>query len=170
MRQVLLLNADGEPLGMLHWTRALNLVFKGRVHVYEYFDNEVVRSTRESFKLPSVIGLLRYVLIPSRRRISLSKKNVLARDGYKCQYCDKHLTDKTVTVDHVIPRARGGPHVWTNVVAACKPCNGHKDNKTPEEANMRLRTTPRVPSKVLILREKAVKAGYDCWQLYFARA
>ena len=109
MRQVLLLNADGEPLGMIPWTRAISLVFKGRVHVYDYFADEVVRSPRETFRLPSVIGLLRYVLIPNRRRISLSKKNVLARDGYKCQYCDKDLTEKSVTVDHIVPRSRGGP-------------------------------------------------------------
>ena len=170
MRKVLLLNADGEPLGMIHWSRALNLVFKGRVHVYEYFDDEIVRSTRESFRLPSVVGLLQYVLIPSRRRISLSKKNVLARDGYQCQYCDKQLTDKTVTVDHVMPRSRGGAHSWTNVVASCRPCNNAKDDKTLEEAGMRLKHQPRVPSRSIILREKAVKAGYDCWQLYFARA
>ena len=170
MRRVLLLNANGEPLGMLNWVRALNLVFKGRVHVYEYFDDQVVRSPTESFRLPSVIGLLRYVTIPGRRRISLSKKNVLARDGFCCQYCDKPLSDKTVTIDHVIPRSKGGPHTWTNVVAACKPCNARKDQKTLEQANMKLKRQPRVPSRTLVLREKALQAGYVTWAPYFQRA
>jgi 5-methylcytosine-specific restriction endonuclease McrA len=169
MRQVLLLNADGEPLGMIPWTRAISLVFKGRVHVYDYFD-DVVRSTRESFRLPSVVGLLKYVLIPNRRRISLSKRNVLARDGYECQYCDKELTEKTVTVDHVVPRSQGGPHTWTNVVASCRACNNFKDDKTLEEKCMKLRRLPHVPSRGVILREKAVRAGYEEWKLYFARA
>jgi len=166
MREVLLLNSNGEPLSLIPWTRALTLVLKQKVHVYEYFEGESVRSAECEFKLPSVIALLRYVMIPNRRRVGLSKKNALIRDGYECQYCRGQLTEATATLDHVIPTCRGGAHDWTNVVSSCKPCNNRKDSRTPEEARMTMKRTPWIPSRVLLIRERGERMGIVQWAPY----
>jgi 5-methylcytosine-specific restriction endonuclease McrA len=167
MKKVLLLNANGEPLSLIPWTRALTLVLKRKVNVFEYFEGESVRSAEQEFRLPSVVALIRYVMIPNRRYIGLNKKNVLARDGYECQYCRCHLTESSATVDHVIPTCRGGAHAWTNVVASCKPCNNRKDRRTPEEAHMTLKRSPWVPSRVLLIKERVERMGIPQWAPYF---
>jgi len=168
-RKVLLLNANGEPLSMIHWTRALGLMLKQKVDVYEYWSDEV-HSATQSFPLPSVIALVKYVVIPGSRRIGLNKKNVLARDGFTCQYCGRHLSDNSATIDHVLPLCRDGKHSWKNVVAACKPCNNTKDDRTPKEAGMKLLREPWVPTRALLIRERAVRLGYADWTPYFGRA
>lgn len=170
MRKVLLLNASGEALNLIPWTRAINLVLRGRVHVYEYFEGVEVRSQRQTFKVPSVIGLIRYIFIPRGRKVSLSKKNLLIRDGFKCSYCDRGLSVNTCTVDHVVPVTRGGSKTWQNVVAACKPCNVKKRNRTPEEAKMVLLRKPFVPTRGILLKEAAEKEGYAHWRPYFEGA
>lgn len=169
-QKVLLLNANGEPLSMIHWTRALGLVLKRKVDIYEYFEGEEIRSAEQAFKMPSVIALVRYVVIPGTRRIGLNKKNVLARDSCTCQYCGRHLSDSSTTVDHVLPLCRGGAHDWLNVVASCKPCNHRKDDRTPREAGMKLLREPWIPTRALLIRERAVQLGYTNWAPYFGRA
>ena len=143
MKKVLLLNANGEPLSLIHWTKALTLVFKKKVDVYEYFEGESVSSATQEFQVPSVIALVRYVMIPNRRNVGLNKKNVLVRDGHECQYCGKHTLE--LTLDHIQPRHLGGEHIWTNVVAACPTCNHRKGGRKIEEAHMNLLRPPREP-------------------------
>lgn len=169
-RKVLLLNANGEPLSMIHWTRALGLLLKKKVDVYEYFEGEEIRSATRSFQLPSVIALVKYAVIPGSRRIGLNKKNVMARDKFECQYCGKHLSDSSATIDHILPLCRKGAHSWKNVVAACKPCNNTKDDRTPKEAEMPLIRQPWVPTRALLIRERAEQLGYTRWAPYFGRA
>lgn len=170
MRKVLLLNANGEPLSLIPWMRALSLVFKRKVNVFEYFEGESVRSAEQEFQLPSVVALIRYVMIPNRRRVGLNKKNILARDGHECQYCRCQLTDSTTTIDHVIPTCRGGAHCWTNVVASCKPCNNRKDRRTPGEARMTLKRRPWTPSRVLLIKERVERMGIVQWAPYLGIA
>lgn len=167
MRKVLLLNGNGDVLTFIPWTRALSLVIKGRVTVYETFEDEV-KSQSRTFKIPAVIGLLKMVPYKHSGRVTLSKLNLLIRDGFTCQYCGRELRPYTVTVDHIVPVSRGGARDWMNVVAACKPCNGKKDNRTPDEAHMPLRGKPWVPTRKVVLKEHARSMGVAQWMPYFA--
>jgi 5-methylcytosine-specific restriction endonuclease McrA len=115
-RPVLVLNASYEP-----------------IHVH---------SSRHTLRLPSVIRLLEYRRIPHQTR-ALSRKNILMRDRYTCQYCHKTLPSGELTLDHVIPRSRAGDTTWENLVACCHPCNNRKGCRTPDEAGMKLARLPR---------------------------
>ena len=167
MRRVLLLNQNGEPLSFVSGMRAIVLVLKGKVTAFEYFEGAVVRSEKLTFQVPSVVGLTYYVAVPGARRVKLNKRNLLARDGYVCKYCQEYLSERTVTVDHIMPTSRGGQHEWTNVVASCKACNNKKGKRTPLEAKMGLHgRMPWAPSRVIILRETAERLGYSHLRSY----
>jgi 5-methylcytosine-specific restriction endonuclease McrA len=140
-KPVLVLNASYEPINVCAARRALVLVLKG-VATAEEHDSLLVRSTRQSLRLPSVIRLLEYRRIPHQTR-PLSRKNILMRDRYTCQYCLTTLPSSELTLDHVIPRSRAGETAWENLVACCHPCNNRKGNRTPEEAGMPLSRVPR---------------------------
>ena len=163
----MLLNGNGDVLSFIPWTRAMSLVLKGRVTVYEEFEDEVHSQTR-TFKVPAVIGLLKMIPFKHSGKVSLSKQNLLIRDQHACQYCGKDLRPHTVTVDHILPVSRGGKRIWKNVVAACKPCNGKKGNRTPQEAHMRLKNRPWVPTRKVVLRKHAENLGIQEWMPYFA--
>jgi 5-methylcytosine-specific restriction endonuclease McrA len=154
---------------MIPWTKALSLVFRGKVQVFEYYDGVEIRSAREVHALPSVV-LLKHTFAPYGREVGLNKRNLLVRDNYECQYCGKTLSDSSATVDHVIPSCKGGAHSWENVVAACRRCNNVKANKTLEQANLMLRKQPFKPSRRLLLRQRAAKLGYAAWLPYFGGA
>lgn len=113
-------------------------------------NGKVIRSPSISLPHPSVIRLLRYYRIPYRV-IELSRKNILRRDNYQCQYCGKKT--HALTIDHVIPKSRGGADSWDNLVAACVKCNNKKGNRTPEEARMPLIKKPRKPNHILFLKQ-----------------
>lgn len=167
MKKVLLLNGNGDVLTFIPWTRAMSLVLKGRVTVYETFEDEV-RSQSRTFKIPAVIGLLKMVPYKHSGKVSLSKTNLLIRDKFECQYCGKELRTHNATVDHIVPVSRGGKREWLNVVASCKPCNGKKDNRTPDEAHMTLRSHPWVPTRKIVLQKHAEALGVPQWMPYFA--
>ncbi len=141
---VLVLNATYEPINVTTVRRALVLIFKGTARPEELTD-EVVRSARHSFPVPSVIRLVEYIRIPYERR-ELSRRNVMLRDGYTCQYCGRKFNPSDLTIDHVIPRARGGRTSWDNVVTCCRRCNARKGDRTPEEVGMKLLKHPRALS------------------------
>jgi len=141
----LVLNADYQPLSyyplsLWNWQQAIKAVFLERVQVVCEYD-QLVHSARMALRLPSVIALKDYVSPP--RRAAFTRFNVFLRDGFCCQYCG---SDEELTFDHVIPRSRGGRTEWTNVAAACSPCNLKKANRTPREAGMRLRAKPHEPT------------------------
>ncbi len=140
-KPVLVLNASYEPINICGARRALVLVLKG-VASPEEFSQTLLHSARYVMKLPSVIRLLEYRRIPHQTR-ALSRKNILMRDRYTCQYCLRTLPSCDLTLDHVIPRARSGETTWENLVACCHPCNNRKGGRTPEEAGMRLTRQPR---------------------------
>ncbi len=138
---VLLLNADYEPLNVCDVRRAFRLVFGEKAEVIQY-DHHEVATVRVSYRAPSVIRLQHHIRRP-RPRVRLSRREVFARDGHTCQYCGRQGAE--LTLDHVVPRHRGGAHTWDNLVAACKNCNHRKGGKTVDEARMRLLHQPHEP-------------------------
>lgn len=138
---VLVLNASYEPINVCAARRALVLVLKGVASAEEHA-SAYVHSARHSLSLPSVIRLLEYRRIPHQSR-SLSRKNILMRDRYTCQYCQKTFPASDMTLDHVVPRSRGGDSSWENLVACCHHCNNKKGSRTPEEAGLKLVRAPR---------------------------
>ncbi len=140
-RPVLVLNASYEPINICAARRAIVLVLKG-VATAEEQSHLMVRSALDSIRLPSVIRLLGYRRIPHQTR-ALSRKNILIRDRFTCQYCLRTMPSGELTLDHVVPRSRSGESAWENLVACCHDCNNRKGNRTPEEAGMRLSRQPR---------------------------
>jgi 5-methylcytosine-specific restriction endonuclease McrA len=162
---VLLLNASEEILDVIDWVRAVRLLFSEKAEKpYNHTDHYKIKTPSGYFELPSVIILRDYVHVPYVRSKSPSKRNVYRRDGHCCQYCGCHLTTRNASIDHVMPRSRGGGHSWVNMVSACKPCNRKKANKTPEEAGMRLAKVPVAPTRNAIMMSHVVgKVAWDRW-------
>jgi 5-methylcytosine-specific restriction endonuclease McrA len=138
MGKVLVLNASYEPLNITSWRRAIVLLIKGKAESLEH--NGYISCA--NLPLPSVIRLRQYVRVPYKE-IPLTRRNILERDRHTCQYC--HYKGEQLTLDHVVPRSRGGGDTWENLVAACVRCNVRKGNRTPKEADMALRIQPRRP-------------------------
>jgi len=152
MEQTLLLNASYEPLKVVDWQKAITLWCQGKVEVIAVHDREI-RSVTFSFKLPSVIRLLRFVKI--RRRLDyvpFSRINIYARDAHTCQYCRQAFSPMDLTFDHVVPVAQGGRKDWENIVTCCVTCNRKKGGRTPAEAGMRLLRSPRRPDSAPAIR------------------
>ena len=140
-RPVLVLNASYEPINVCAARRAIVLILKGIASAEEHSQIRV-HSALDSFRLPSVIRLLEYRRIPHQTR-ALSRKNILMRDRFTCQYCLRTMPSSELTLDHVIPRSRAGESAWENLVTCCHPCNNRKGGRTPEEAGMPLVRQPR---------------------------
>jgi len=140
-KPVLVLNASYEPINVCAARRALVLVLKG-IATAEEHSPFAVHSSRANTRLPSVIRLLEYRRIPQQSR-ALSRKNILMRNRYTCQYCLKCPPSIDLTLDHVVPRSRHGESTWENLVACCHQCNNRKGNRTPEEAGLKLQRPPR---------------------------
>lgn len=140
LRPTLVLNASFEPVTITSLKRALKLVLKGAAVVEEVSGH--IRSGKDKFDAPSVIRLREYRRVPRQTR-ALSRKNILLRDGYRCQYCHKEPGPAKLTLDHVVPRAQGGESTWQNLVASCKSCNNRKGARTPEQAGMPLARQPK---------------------------
>ena len=155
--QTLVLDAGFQPVDIISGFDALVKIISGKAEAIVNYD-EVVRSVSLTFKLPKVIKLKRIVkAIKKATQVAYSKRNLLVRDDCTCQYCSKKLTIKTATVDHVLPKSRGGKNTWQNTVIACGRCNNKKDCKTPEEANMRLLRIPEKPRIMNIIRNELRK-------------
>ncbi len=138
---VLVLNATYEPINVTGARRALVLVLKG-VATTEEEDGAFIHSARLAFRIPSVIRLTAFRHIPHQTR-ALSRKNILIRDRYTCQFCGRTLPAGELTLDHIIPRSRGGHTDWDNLVACCHRCNNLKGDRLPEEAGVKLKRPPR---------------------------
>jgi len=138
---VLVLNATFEPINVTAVRRALVLMLKGVAQAEETNHSEV-HSTSKAIQVPSVIRLVSYRHIPQQSR-ALSRKNILLRDRNTCQFCGNLFPAAELTLDHVMPRARGGRSSWENLVASCYACNNRKGDRTPEEAGLKLQRRPR---------------------------
>ena len=163
---VLVLNYTFEPLHFTNARRAITLLLAGKAEAVEA-SPRVVRSPSVTFALPAVIRLAMYIRKPFLDRVAFNKKNILRRDGYTCQYCNRR--GERLTVDHVVPRSRGGGTSWTNVVAACLRCNLYKGNRTTDEAGMVLVRTPAHPQflfSVHLLRHPHASFFLDAWRKY----
>lgn len=161
---VLVLNQNFEPLNVCNVRRALVLVLCGKAEVLE-LNHQIVRTPSTSIHCPSVIRLAHLIRRP-QPRARLSRKEIFIRDNYTCQYCGVRTRD--LTLDHVIPRSKGGPHTWENLVSACKTCNHRKGGKSVTEARMPLARTPKEPrANVYHMIYRYMENGpLDEWLLY----
>ena len=128
-----------------------------------------VRSVKLEIQAPRVIRLYRYDR-PPRQRLRFSRRSVLVRDGHCCQYCGNHYPSTQLSLDHVIPRSRGGENTWENIVCACLGCNVKKGGRTPQEARMSLIRAPVRPKVSPLLAAKLQNPKYHCWQTFVGRA
>ena len=140
--RVLLLNQTYEPLGTVSVSRAVIMAFKNTVYVEELDGDRVLHSARESFPVPSVIRRRTYINVRRRREASGMKRlRIYMRDKFRCQYCGEKKPVGQLTLDHILPRSRGGDNSPVNIVTACVPCNNRKSDRTPAEARMPLLTS-----------------------------
>jgi 5-methylcytosine-specific restriction endonuclease McrA len=160
----LLLNASFEPLCVVSSRRAVVLVLKEKAEIVHRNGAEF-RSERRSVPVPTVIRLVHFVRVPYRATAPLSRRAVFARDAHRCQYCGSPAEN----LDHVVPRSRGGPHTWENVVASCRACNARKEDRLPAECGMVLRRTPVAPHATTSLIASAGPVD-PAWHQYLGRA
>ncbi len=146
---VLVLNQDYQPLSVCGVRKSLMLLYQEKAELLHPLPHRKIHTVSAQFDFPSVIRLRRYARIPFKT-IVLSRKNILKRDGHRCQYCG---TGEDLTIDHVLPRSRGGKDTWENLVAACNRCNHRKGGHTPKEAGMPLKREPFRPHHILFLQE-----------------
>jgi 5-methylcytosine-specific restriction endonuclease McrA len=164
MARALVLNATYEPLCVVSSRRAAVLVLAEKADVV-HDTGDVLRSARITLAVPSVIRLRQYVRLPYRRRAPLNRRAVFARDDHRCQYCG----GTAESIDHVVPRSRGGEHAWENVVAACRPCNVRKRDRLLHETSMLLRRPPSVPRELTWI-VVAVGRVPESWEPYLQLA
>jgi len=169
MGHALVLNASFEPLHIVSWQRALQLLFQGKVEVIEEGEQEV-HTVRLTIKVPAVLRLLKYVPLSQKKHvIRFSRINVFIRDQYICQYCGSKFPKTQLTMDHVLPVVQGGGKSWENIVTACKPCNQRKGGRTPAEASMRLIRKPRRPTWLPTSQvQLGVSLSPERWKVYLS--
>ncbi len=165
--QVLVLDQGYSPHRVVSWQRAVCMLFGGKIEVLEEYDEEVC-SPSLVIRMPAVVRLLSQAR-RQRRVVRFSRFNVFLRDGFACQYCGEAPHARDLTLDHVVPRARGGGTRWTNVVAACRPCNHGKGSRTPDEARMRLARRPVEPRFLPYASVRgSVRTMHEKWQAWVA--
>jgi 5-methylcytosine-specific restriction endonuclease McrA len=162
VQHVLVLNASYEPLNVCSVRRAHVLVFKGKAEVIEELDRPL-HSATDTYPWPHVIRLVTYVRVPRALQRKISRRALFARDGWRCVYCG--TATGRLTLDHVVPRSRGGESIWENVVTSCATCNHRKGNRTLEESGLQLRMKPRPPTPVLFIKIAAPRIP-EGWQPY----
>jgi len=161
MEKVLVLNNDYSPLNVTTLKRGFKLVFKGKAEIICHTENLPILSSFSKFKRPSVIRLLRYISFPYKK-VPISRYNVFRRDNHQCVYCG---SEDNLTIDHVIPKSKGGGNTWKNMVSCCATCNVKKDNKTPEEVGMKMLHEPYVPTYIQFI-ERMNGAIDDKWKQF----
>lgn len=164
-RKVLVLNQDFSALSVCSIAKAFLLVYLDKAEMIANVEAQAIRTVSREYQMPSIIRLHHYVQMPYRGGVTLSRQNVFKRDTHQCQYCG---SEKDLTLDHVMPRSRGGKTSWDNLITACKSCNSRKGDLTPEEAKMPLRQKPFKPSFVMFLRDFSGKIS-DEWLLYLGK-
>lgn len=160
-----MINADYTPLDLIEEVAAVVLVWEGKAEPISFWPNERIRSACDTFEVPAVIRLLERVRRPHRPP-RFTRRILFNRDGWQCAYCGRPLNSMSATVDHVMPRSRGGRTSWKNCVASCKQCNKRKDDRTPEEAGMKLRVVPRSPNPYHIWDRMRREEHHPDWEMY----
>ena len=170
MVAVLLLNASYEPLAVIPYRRAMSLILRGRVDPATNAEQSI-HTASNVLRIPTVLRLRRYINVP-QRGARWSRQAVLQRDDYRCIYCDITAGDKQngqvllkrdFTIDHIIPRSRGGRNTWGNTACACPVCNHRKGNRTPHEAGLTLRWEPKTPRVDYVVASGQMPAE---WKIY----
>ena len=162
----MLLNQSYEPLTICNVKKAIILIFLGKAELVTDNGNKSLRTVSKKYPWPSVIRLSAFIRIPYKK-IIITRKNILKRDRHRCAYCGRG--DLPLTLDHIIPRSRGGEDNWENLVSACLPCNNKKGDRTPEEAGMQLKIKPYAPNHITFIRN-AVGRIDDNWKPYLFQA
>ncbi|MEY3690280.1 MAG: HNH endonuclease [Candidatus Kapaibacteriota bacterium] len=160
--RVLVLNQSYEPISVCSAKKAFLLIYLLKADLVAEREDRVLRSVNATYPYPSVIRLSTYIRVKFKN-IELSRRNILRRDNNQCQYCGK--ISSPLTLDHIIPRSRGGMDTWDNLVTACVRCNNRKGNQTPEEAGMKLAKQPRKPHHVIFLKNFMGKVD-EAWKPY----
>lgn len=163
--RTLVLNAGFEPLAVVSFKRALVLVMNGKASVIARDEAHPVFGSSREWDRPSVILLSRYVRLPNGRSVPVSRRGVLRRDAQRCGYCGTHAS----TIDHVLPRSRGGADSWENLVACCLRCNNTKGDRTPQEMGWSMRVQPRAPHGTAWL-VRGVERAQPQWEEFLAPA
>jgi 5-methylcytosine-specific restriction endonuclease McrA len=164
-RQVLVLNQDFRAMTVTSAYQAFLLVFLDKAELISPVENHYFRTVSASYQIPSIIRLRHYVNIPYKKGVVLSRQNIFKRDKFQCQYCG---SSHNLTLDHVMPRSRGGATSWDNLITACQKCNAKKGHKTPDEAHMPLRTKPFKPSFLVFTRDHSGTID-DAWLTYLGK-
>lgn len=159
--RVLVLNSSYEPLSVCDVRTAILLLFGGKAVALTHHPDRTICTITQCYPMPSIVRLTVYARIPYRR-LSPSRKNILRRDNFQCQYCGRK--DQPLTLDHVLPRSRGGGDSWENLITACQRCNSLKGDRTPREAGMSTLTKPARPSRILFLQQET--ALCEEWKPY----
>ena len=165
MARVLVLNASYQPLSVVTPRRAVVLVLNQKATVV-VGRNEIWNSEHRKVEVPSVVRLNRFVKVPYRRAVPVTRRAVFGRDGHQCQYCGSPAE----SIDHVLPRSKGGDHTWENVVACCRPCNIRKGDRSPAEAGFRLSASPRPPRHYAWIYSSTGDQVDPEWQPYLGAA
>ena len=145
MDTVIVLNGSYEFLGLVSWKRAMVLLVSGKVEVVKQ-SSRVIRTVSQSFTIPAIVRLVKFIRTIYRREVPLSRKNIITRDSCTCQYCGAESPPSELTIDHIVPRVQGGADQWTNMVTSCRGCNMKKGGRTPRQAGMRLLRQPFKPT------------------------
>lgn len=160
MNRCIVLNGDYTFLNTVGWKRAICLMVKGKIEALKYTDKVVRNVDGTEIRIPLVVRLIKVIRLIYKNRVPFTKKNVFIRDGFKCQYCG---STNELTIDHITPASRGGKNTFENCVAACKPCNNKKNNRTPSEAHMYLYKPPYAPTISEFFRIKMKALGMDVY-------
>jgi 5-methylcytosine-specific restriction endonuclease McrA len=162
--RVLVLNSAYQPINVTTLARGFKLVFKGKAEVIEHIEDEPIVTSQRNYKRPTVIRLLRYISIPFRK-VTLSRQNIYRRDDYKCVYCN---SKDNLTLDHVVPKSKGGANSWTNLVTCCSDCNIRKGDKDLDdfllENDYEMKYEPFKPHYIYFIENLAT--FHDSWKIY----
>lgn len=144
-----MLNQSYEPLTICNLRKAVVLIYLGKAETVINDERKSLHSINKTYPWPSIIRISKFVKVPYKK-VVLTRKNILRRDGFKCAYCGR--SDLPLTIDHIIPKARGGDDSWENLVSACTICNNKKGDRTPDEAKMKMLFQPFKPSHIVFIK------------------
>lgn len=159
---MLVLNQNYEPLSVCSVRKAVILLWLGKAEMVATRKTTALRTIDSVYPYPSIVRLFVYVRLPYRK-VELTRKNILRRDNHRCAYCN--TTKPPLTIDHVLPKSRGGADTWENLITACVRCNNKKGNRTPPEAGMKMAVHPFRPNHVTFITKFAGRIERE-WEQY----